>query len=215
MTDSQWRQKFFALFFGTAFLAILGASLYQRFQNPDLTVTAPAQFSGQSMPEASDGIGALMRQAAQEPHNQALLLKIVENLLAIGEWAGAENFAQKALALDDPQKPNPRGLYLLALTHHNKGEHEQAAELLEKLLQNHDDPSARYSLAILNIHYLHKPEAGAEQLEKGLALPNLPVALKTAMQEELDKLSHQRAVPDKSGEDTAPEANTESRQVEN
>lgn len=165
---------------------MLGASLWQRFLHPSLTVK---NFSEPSMREqaAMGGIGQLMEQAARNPGDRATLLRLVEQLMAIGQWQSAENFALKALALDPADKANPGTMNLLAVINHNMGKHREAAELLEKLLSQTENPSARYSLAILYLHYLHEPAAGIEQLEKGLQSPDLSPALAEAIKEELGK----------------------------
>lgn len=166
-------------------LAILAASLYQRFANPSLTVS---RISGAGQPQNGMAvIGQLMEQAAANPRDQELLLRLVEQLMAIGQWQSAENFAQRALALDPENSPNGRAMYLLAVIHHNQGRHKEAAELLEKLLAKDENPSARYSLGVLYLHFLHEPQAGIAQLEKGLQVHSLSPSLAAAMQEELTK----------------------------
>lgn len=181
--------KFLLCVLGLGFLAILATSAFQRVTSPGLSRRAGGQVS--PMPQMASGemdaIGKLMTQAAQNPNDVNVLQALVESLLTAGQWQAAENFAQKAIALN-PDNPSPRLLYLLSLAHHNKGEHAQAAEILEKLLAREENPSARYSLAILYIHYLDKPALGRAELQKGLAMPNLPPALASAMREELDKL---------------------------
>lgn len=182
---------------GVAFATMLVASIFQRFAHPDLTITRftnmerseqKEQATAQET-ESMGAIGKLMREVAQNPQNGEALLQLVESLMAIGQWQSAENFAQKALAPGSPVAQNPKAMYLLALVHHNKGEHEQAAELLEKLLAKNDNPSARYSLGILYIHYLHNPQKGAEQLRKGLESTDASPSLKNAMADELVKIS--------------------------
>lgn len=180
---------------GCAFLAILGVSVAERIMRPSLThqtMPATAEAGNQSMsgmPQREmDNIGRLMREAAQHPNDLNILLRLTENLLAIGQWQAAENFGQKALELNPPKKENDKILYLLSLAHHNKGEHAQAADILEKLLSGSENPSARYSLGILYAYYLNRPQEGLEQLKKGLETPNLSPALERAIREELGKL---------------------------
>lgn len=189
-TDSQHFHKFFILLLGAAFLSILAVSLAYRVLHPSLVAHIAPQGDIQKpsgMPASEmNAIGSLMRQAAENPDNPQVLMALVENLLGAGQWDAAENFAQKAIALK-PDSPDPKLLYLLALAHHNKGEHAQAAEILEKLLGQSENPSARYSLAILYLHYLNKPEAGREELRKGLQIESLSPALARAMREELEK----------------------------
>lgn len=171
-------------------VAILLTSLWQRFSNPSLTVSRFANArqieptSGGSM-ENMAAIGQLMETVAQNPHDLQALLRLTESLIAVGQWDSAENFALKAMS--EPGE-NTRAMYLLAIVNHNQGKHGEAAELLEKLLQKEENPSARYSLAILDIHFLNKPEAGRQQLQQGLLVPGAPAGLRTAMQEELAKL---------------------------
>lgn len=163
---------------------ILAASLYQRFANPSLTVNSMATKPPARQDSMTD-IGRLMKQAARNPQDRKALLQLVELLMAHGHWSDAENFAHRVLSLDPPEKPNPHTLYLLAIIHHNMGRHKEAAEMLEKSLAQADDPSARYALGVLYIHFLHEPAAGISQLEKALVLPDLPPGMITAIREEL------------------------------
>lgn len=177
-------KRFLVLFLACMFLVMLAASLWQRFAHPDLTITR-APLASPEENNAVERIGQLMELAARNPENRDVLLHLVESLLAVGQPASAENFAQKALALDKPGEEDPRALYLLAVANHNQGRHAQAAELLEKMLHKSENPSARYSLGILYIHYLHEPALGVEQLERGLQAPDASAALVKAMRDEL------------------------------
>lgn len=189
-TESSRFQKMIIVLLGAAFLTILAVSLVYRVLHPSLVshIATPGSLqAAPAMPDREmDAIGSLMREVARSPDNPQILLALVENLIGARQWDAAENFAQKAIALN-PDTPDPKLLYLLALAHHNKEEHSQAAEILEKLLNQSENPSARYSLAILYLHYLDKPEAGKEQLRKGLQINPLSPALARAMREELDK----------------------------
>lgn len=177
-------ERIWILLFGLFFVIMLGTSLWQRFTHPDLVVTRTSanMTAGDS---AMAGIGSLMEAAAKNPGNREILLHLVESLIAVGQWESAENFAQKALALDKPGEENPRATYLLAVAHHNQGRHAEAAELLEKMLAKSENPSARYSLGILYIHYMHDPVAGIAQLEKGLQSPGLSAGLERTIRDEL------------------------------
>lgn len=163
---------------------ILATSLYQRFTNPSLTVNGMAMNPPGRDATMSD-IGRLMRLAASNPHDRNILQRLVELLMAHGHWAEAENFAQRALALDPVDKPDPQTLYLLGIIHHNMGRHGEAAELLEKSLAQADNPSARYALGVLYIHFLNDPASGIKQLEKALVIQDLPPSMTTAIREEL------------------------------
>lgn len=185
--DSQ--QRLVAIILASALVAVLLVSLWWRFNQPELTIK---RFGGQHQQAAPvsdknmEAIGALMEKVAENPHDVAALLQLTESLMAAGQWESAENFALKAM--NEGSGEHPRAMYLLAVIHHNKGQHESAAELLEKLLAKQENPSARYSLAILYIHFLNKPEAGRAQLEKGLSFEDTPQGLIDAMQQELGKL---------------------------
>lgn len=194
MNSSSWRQKMMLVFMSLFFMAILCVSLWYRFEKPGLILHRTVNQASLSAANAGNGleaIGDLMREAARHPSDQHLLLRLVEALLAVGEWQGAENFAQKALELDPPESPNPKALYLLALAYHNKGEHAQAAELLEKLLKHSENPSARYSLGILYAYYLDKPQEGRKHWQRALEEPTLSEALRKSLLEELAKLQDQ------------------------
>lgn len=174
---------------GICFLAMLGVSLQHRFTHPGLTANSVAS----SMPmqkddETMNAIGSLMREVAENPGNKSGIIHLVEHLISAGQWQTAETFVQKALALDPADSPDPRTLYLLAIIHHNMGRNEQAAELLEKVLEKDENPSARYSLGILYAHFLKKPAEAALQFRKGLDSGKANPALQQAMAEELKKL---------------------------
>lgn len=176
-------------FMAAGLLAMLGTSLWQRFSHPSLTVHRFEQRAERPASDMGDmgGIGQLMQTVSRNPSDMAALLKLIESLMAMGQWDGAENFAQKAMAIDPGSDSNRRAMYLLAVIHHNKGNHAQAADLLEKLLEQGENPSARYSLGILYLHFLDRRDAGLEQLRKGLEAPDLPPGLAEAIAGELDK----------------------------
>lgn len=217
MMKANRRARWLIIFMALCLIAILGASIAQRFKNPHLTIN---KFAGAQReeavsvapPESMGAIGQLMREAAEHPGDKTILLRLVESLMAIGQWQSAENFIQKVLDLD-PENPDARALYLLALARHNQGQHAQAAEILEKLLEKTENPSARYSLAILCIHYLHKPAEGIEQLRQGLAAPDVAPALRAAMEDELQKAKATQAAPAENTDQTS-ETPTETAPVE-
>lgn len=203
MSGTTGRHRALIVFMGLVFAGILCSSLWQRFLHPDLELSRlPAQpHSESAMGENMELVGQLMQKAAKNPQDLETNLKLVETLMAMGQWDGAENFAQKALELSSANPAEIRPLYYLSLIHHNRGQHEQAAELLEKLLEKNDDPSARYNLGILYAHYLNQPEKGMAQFQAGLEKDGLSPALKAALGEELDKIK--KGLPQKAP-DAAP-----------
>lgn len=184
------RCRFFVIVMAIFFMAMLCASLWQRFTKPGLIIHRFEQQRAASSPAGDmDIVGNLMRTVSKNPQDLQATLKLVEALMAMGQWDVAENFAQKALALNADHPRETRPLYLLALIHHNRKEHAQAAELLEKVLENDENPSARYSLGILYIHYLDNPEKGIKELRAGIKSGKASQALKAAMEDELAKIA--------------------------
>lgn len=188
---SKSSHKFMLAFMAACLMVMLGASLWQRFSHPSLTVHRFDQRVEATENNGMGGIGQLMQTVSRNPTDMGAILQLVESLMAMGQWESAENFAQKAMAIDPGSDGNRRAMYLLAVIHHNQGRHSQAADLLEKLLEQGENPSARYSLGILYLHYLDKRDAGLEQLRKGLEAPDLPPGLAEAISGELDKAETQ------------------------
>lgn len=188
MTNIRGRAIVLAMAFLLA--VMLCASLWQRFTKPGLVIHRFGTTGAETAmrPDAEmDALGNLMRAVAKNPQDLEAAIKLVEKLMAMGQWDVAENFARKALAITPANPRETRHLYLLALIHHNRKEDEQAAELLEKVLEKDENPSARYSLGILYIHYLGKPEKGIAELRAGIESGRASASLKAAMIEELEK----------------------------
>lgn len=218
MSGPDVRGRTLALAMTLCFVLMLGASLYKRFTQPELVLNRFASVqAAEAAPDMGemDAIGRLMQEVAAHPKDKEAVLRLVESLMSMGQWESAENFAQKALALEGPDSADPRPLYLLALIHHNQGRHAQAAELLENLLEKSETAPARYSLGILYLHYLNKPQRGIEHLQKGLAAKNLSKSLEAAMREELGKAAGfeegPRAVENEAEDATSSGAASESQ----
>lgn len=182
-------QKALIIFMALILLTMLFSSLWQRFLHPDLIIHRIVDQPEAGMPEMNNVIGMLMQRVSKNPQDLEATLQLTENLMAIGQWQGAENFANKALALTSANPSEIRPLYLLSLIHHNRGEQEQAAELLEKVLEKQDNPSARYNLGILYAHYLNKPEKALEEFRLAAAQEGLSPGLKAAIEDELKKIT--------------------------
>lgn len=184
---------FLIAFLFLCFATMLGASLYNRFVHPDLVVSRMGDSSARPRDEATEimnAIGSLMQTVARNPKDKEALLRLTENLMAMGQWQTAENFAQKALALDkDGKNDDGRALYLMALIHHNLGRNDQAAETLEKMLEKYENPSARYSLGILYAHFLNRRDDAIKEFQKGIENKQVAPALKEALTRELERLS--------------------------
>lgn len=189
-----------------AFGGMLAASLWQRFTHPSLVVHHFTRPLAAEDGNFNDAIGALMEAAAKNSADTATLKALVEGLMGRGQWPAAEHFAQRLLALDQPGQEDPQTLFLLALINHNQGRHAQAAELLEKSLARRDDPSARYSLGILYVHFLDRPEDGVVQYQKALEDPAISPLLAQTVREEMARMRPQAPVePAAEGMRAAPE----------
>lgn len=175
---------------GVAFACMLAVSVWHRFTRPALVVNVAGGSRAAGMaatPAEMDAVGPLMREVAKNPRDSRALARLIESLMALGQWQSAENFAEKAVALEGGDNEDYRASYLLAIIHHNQGRHEQAAEILEKILAKKENPSARYSLGILYNHFLGQPLKGREQLNRGLESGLGSESLRRAMRDELAK----------------------------
>lgn len=195
-TNNSTRVRVFALILGAAFAVMLVVSVWDRNTRSSVAVNATEVTRGTSGetsadPAAMNAIGALMREAAHKPDDLNALLRLTEGLMAAGQWQSAENFAQKAAALEKDDTPDKRAEYLLAIIHHNQGRDEQAAEILERYLSRNENPSARYSLGILYNHFLNEPLKGREHLSRGLESGLGSEALRKAMRDELARPAHE------------------------
>lgn len=188
-TDPTFRERILILIIGLVLVTMLLASVWQRLSHSSLTIhhNLPAPEVGRVA--SDDQVGILMRKVAENPQDKEATLQLAQELLEIGQWDGAINFAQKALSISTPEEKDFRPLYLLGLAHHYKGEHAQAAELLEKSVEVQPTPAAYYGLGLLYLHFLNNPELARKKLEAGLEIVDLPPAMRLTLEEELQKAS--------------------------
>lgn len=178
------RARLLVLALGLCLAAMLVASLADRFTSSGLTVRHAPESAAQGPASGNDEVGRLMQEISRDPNNKAALIAIAERLMGMGSWDGAESFVNRALALDSK---DARARYLLGVIRHNQGKHDEAARLLEEALKTREDPSMRYSLGVLYIHYLGEPARGVEQLNQALKAPGLDESLRQSIREELEK----------------------------
>ena len=192
------------VFLSLALVTMLCLALAERFLHPDLTVQREQQLA--PMPSVEDKksmeIGALMRQAAAEPQNIDVLIRLVEQLPAAQSWDAAATFAQRAVAMD---ATNPKPLYLLGIILHNQGRHKEAAEALEHVLSLKDEASVRYSLGVLYLYFLNDRARGLEHLQAGIEDTEAGRDIKLAIRAELDKNAEELR-PEAAGKKPAGEA---------
>ena len=176
------RAKVLIISLAIALVAMLAASLAERFTSTGLTVRHTHEPAAQA--PGTDEVGRLMQEVAKDPGNKAALVEIAERLMSMGSWDGAESFATRALALD-PRDARTR--YLLGVIRHNQGKHAEAAKLLEEALKDGESAPMRYSLGVLYLHYLDDPARGVEELSRALHAPDADESLRQSIREELEK----------------------------
>ena len=202
-------QRILLLCLAFAFAGMAAVSLWQRFMQPVLVVPADTRQMRAGRDEAPAGnvseIGQLMQQIRQNPGDVAAMLHLAEHFVEDKNWAAAENFLRKAVVT---APGNPQPLYLLGVVLHNQGEHAEAAACLERVVNLRDEPSVRYSLGVLYVHYLQDPERGGQHLRAALAQPGLPDDLVGLIRAELDAFTSRtelaKDVPEKKNAKLAP-----------
>ncbi|WP_165079474.1 MULTISPECIES: tetratricopeptide repeat protein [unclassified Desulfovibrio] len=178
------RARVLVISLGIALVAMLAASLAERFTSTGLTVRHTHEPAAQAPAPGTDEVGRLMQEVSKDPGNKAALVEIAERLMAMGSWDGAESFATRALALD-PREGRTR--YLLGVIRHNQGKHAEAAKLLEEALKDKESAAMRYSLGVLYLHYLNEPARGVAHLTEALHAPDADESLRQGIREELEK----------------------------
>lgn len=178
------RARVLVISLGIALVAMLAASLAERFTSTGLTVRHTHEPAAQAPAPGTDEVGRLMQEVSKDPGNKAALVEIAERLMTMGSWDGAESFATRALALD-PKDARTR--YLLGVIRHNQGKHAEAARLLEEALRDGESAPMRYSLGVLYLHYLDDPARGVEHLSRALHAPDADESLRQSIREELEK----------------------------
>ena len=201
-------QRIVLLFLALAFAGMTAASLWQRIAQPDLLVPSGVRQMGAAQDEAHTGdreeIGRLMLRVQQNPGDADAMFHLAEHFVQDENWTAAEHFLRKAVVA---APGNPQALYLLGVVLHNQGHHAEAASCLERVMDLRDEPSVRYSLGVLYIHYLQDPERGGRYLRAALGQAGLPDGLAKLIREELDALASQTDPPEKADAPakTAPE----------
>jgi len=187
-------QRVILLFLAFAFAGMTFVSLWQRLMRPELVVPSQTRqmSAGQNLAPASNmnEISQLMQKIQQNPGDVAAMLHLAEHFVEDKNWAAAENFLRKAVVA---APSNPQPLYLLGVVLHNQGKHAEAAACLERVVSLRDEPSVRYSLGVLYIHYLQDPARGGQHLLAALAQPELADDLGILIRAELDALASQAA----------------------
>jgi cytochrome c-type biogenesis protein CcmH/NrfG len=194
VSPARGMQRALLLFLAFALAGMTLISLWQRVMRPDLVVSsnAPQRSVGRDEVPAGDmnEIGRLMQHIQQNPGDVAAILHLAEHFIQDKNWAAAENFLRRAVVA---APGNPQPLHLLGVVLHNLGDHAEAASCLERVVSLRDEPSVRYSLGVLYIHYLQDPARGSRHLRAALEQPGLLDDLAGLIRAELDALASQAA----------------------
>ena len=189
-------QRILLLLLAFAFLGMTAVSLWQRIMQPDLLVPADTRQQRAGRDEAPAGdmndIARLMQQIKNNPGDVAAMIHLSEHFVEEKNWEAAENFLRRAVVA---APGNPQPLYLLGVVLHNRGNHAEAAVCLERVVSLRDEPSVRYSLGVLYLHYLQNPAGGVSHLRAALVQPGLPDDLAGLIRTELDAFAPQAASP--------------------
>jgi len=187
-------QRAVLLLLAFAFAGMTVVSLWQRVARPELVVPSNVRpmAAGRDMEPTNtmSELGQLMQKIQQDPGDVAALLHLAEHFVEDKNWPAAENFLRKAVVA---APSNPQPLYLLGVVLHNQGKHAEAAACLERVVSLRDEPSVRYSLGVLYVHYLQDPTRGGQHLRVALAQPGLTNDLGKLIRAELDELMSQAA----------------------
>ena len=113
-------------------------------------------------------------------------MELTEALVAAQSWDAAETFAKRGVTLNTQDH---RPLHLLGVILHNKGQHKEAAEALEKAIAITPAAPLHYSLGVLLTYFLKDPQHGLEHFTIALNAPDADEELKQAIRQELSKKS--------------------------
>lgn len=201
---------------GLGLLAMLCASLMYRFQAHPLTrqlAPVAANGTGMPMPPAGMGQGGLPvppqgtsapggmpatdavspKQAAMikhmqtlqaDPNNLEALLDLADLFIRQENPESAQGFINRALvAAPGDARPSYYQGVLLA----RQGQYPAAAEAMERSLKLRDNPSTRYSLAVIYRYHLDDAARARQHLEAAQSHPDLTPDMKTLIDAELTK----------------------------
>jgi cytochrome c-type biogenesis protein CcmH/NrfG len=187
-------QRVLLLLLALAFVGMTAVSLGQRFMRPDLATPSKSRSMSSRGEETHTGdmneISQLMLKIQQNPGDVGAMLHLAEHFVVDKNWAAAESFLRKAVVA---APGNPQPLYFLGVVLHNQGNHAEAAACLERVVSLRDEPSVRYSLGVLYIHFLQDQERGVQNLRTALTQPGLAEDLLKLIRAELDALAPQAA----------------------
>lgn len=148
---------------------------------------APAQMTESSAipPDQADTISAMQKLRAN-PDDVDTLLELADLFMRRNSPENAQEFIKRALvAAPGDARPS----YYQGLLDAGQGKFAEAAEDMERSLRLQDNPSARYSLAVVYRYHLHDEARAREQLDAARNHPALSEELRALIDQELAKNS--------------------------
>lgn len=136
-------------------------------------------------PDQADTIVAMQKLRAN-PDDVDTLLELAELFMRRGDPKNAQEFINRALvAAPGDARPS----YFQALLDAGQGRFAEAAEAMARSLRLQDNPSVRYSLAVVYRYHLHDEARAREQLNAALGSPALSEELRALIEQELARES--------------------------
>lgn len=136
-------------------------------------------------PDQADTLVAMQKLRAN-PGDVDTLLELADLFMRRGDPKNAQEFINRALvAAPGDARPS----YYQALLDAGQGKFAKAAEAMTRSLRLQDNPSIRYSLAVVYRYHLHDEAKAKEQLDAALGSPSLSEELRALIEQELAKKS--------------------------
>ncbi|MCH5277008.1 MAG: tetratricopeptide repeat protein [Desulfovibrionaceae bacterium] len=132
-------------------------------------------------PDQADTINAMQKLRAN-PDDVDTLLELAELFMRRGSPDNAQEFINRALvAAPGDARPS----YYQALLDAEQGRFSEAADAMTRSLRLQDNPSVRYSLAVVYRYHLHDEAKAREQLDAALRHPALNEELRGLIEQEM------------------------------
>ncbi len=150
---------------------------------PSAPMNMSAMFTKEDIdPEMAKRAGELMMKMQENPNDIDTLLELSLLFYQAEDYLAMLNFANRAAAL---APMNARAGYFAGIAHSQLGEFNESAQAFERSLSLQENPSTRYSLAVLYIYNLNDKEKARMNLEEALKSTMLQEGLKSKIEAEL------------------------------
>ena len=141
--------------------------------------------AGAATPKQAATIAAMQKLQA-DPNDVDALLELADLFMRQNSPESAQGFINRALvAAPGDARPS----YYQGVLDARQGKYPEAAEAMTRSLRLQDNPTVRYSLAVVYRYHLNDDAKAKEQLEAARANPDLPPDLRALVEQELAKQS--------------------------